>query len=125
MKKPYTKELPYDIREMIKEAMYEKRISRSDLKDLLNLSQPGVHNILKRNDMYVTRLFTICKALDVNIFRQIADTIEIEYPARTGSNKLVEENNGLMEENQKLKQRIADLEKECVILRDVIRLQSK
>jgi hypothetical protein len=31
MKKPYTKELPYDIRELIKEAMYERRISRSEL----------------------------------------------------------------------------------------------
>jgi DNA-binding Xre family transcriptional regulator len=118
MKKPYTKELPYDIRELIKEAMYERRISRSELKDLLNLSQPGVHNILKRNDMYVTRLFTICKALDVNIFRQIADTIEVEYPARTGSNKLTEE-------NEALKKRVAELEKECEVLRDVIGLQSK
>ncbi|WP_421918010.1 hypothetical protein [Marinifilum sp.] len=118
MKNAEIKDLPFNLRKMIENAMHDKYINRPKLQDMLNLSQPGMHYILKRNDMNVSRLFSICKALDVNIFRQIADRIEIEYPVST-------ESNNMQEENQRMKNRIAELEKECEILRDVIGLQKK
>ncbi|WP_282015290.1 helix-turn-helix domain-containing protein [Marinifilum flexuosum] len=103
--------LPVNIHKLVHDAMAETRMSTVDLARELGIGNSSVHYLLKRHGLQVGRLWTICEATGVNIFRQLANAIDI--------------NNPVDKEKEQLKKEIEDLKKEREILRDVISLMKK
>lgn len=104
-------QLPVNIHKLILDAMAETRMSTADLAKELGIGNSSIHYLLKKRGVQVGRLWTICEATGVNIFRQLADAIDIDNPVD--------------QEKEQLKKEIEDLKKEREILRDVIALTKK
>ncbi|WP_321320898.1 helix-turn-helix domain-containing protein [Labilibaculum sp.] len=115
-KKKY--EMPVNLNDIIVNRMKEKYISNTELARLLQMHHSSVLFMLKNPGMQIRRLWTICEAVDLNVFRYLANEIGINDP----------EDSTVIErdiEIQKLKKEIEDLKKERDLLKEVIGLRGR
>ena len=111
-------QIPIDINSLIVKKMDEKRISNVDLARHLQMHLSSVHFMLKNPGMQVRRLWTICEAIDLNIFRYLANELDINDPIDPA---IIERDR----EIENLKKEIEGLKKERDLLKEVIGLKGK
>lgn len=110
--------MPMNINNLIVNRMKEKYISNTNLANQLQMHHSSVLFMLKNPGMQVRRLWTICEAIDLNIFRYLANEIGIETPVDSG--------NTLRDTKiENLQKEIEDLKKERDLLKEVIGLQGR
>ena len=90
----------------LKKYVKEKRIYQSGWARQQGISPRDVARYLKRPDMKISTLFTICQVLSYNFLREIADQLPAEFPTHT-TNPLQQRVSDLEEENKMLKQQVA------------------
>ncbi len=115
-KKKY--EIPVNINDIIVNRMKEKYISNTELALQLQMHHSSVLFMLKNPGMQIRRLWTICEAIDLNVFQYLANEIKINDPKESG---LIECNIEIL----KLKKEVEDLKKERDLLKEVIGLQRR
>ena len=72
------------ITDIIKRELNKQRISITNLSRRLGLHQATVHNMLKRKSVQVSRLSSLCNALQYNFFRELAEEFTYEQPVIKG-----------------------------------------
>ncbi|MDM8161286.1 hypothetical protein QUH73_15790 [Labilibaculum sp. K2S] len=115
-KKKY--EMPVNLNDIIVNRMKEKYISNTELARLLQMHHSSVLFMLKNPGMQIRRLWTICEAIDFNVFRYLANEIGIENPVDSGITLRDAE-------IENLKKEIEDLKKERDLLKEVIGLRGR
>lgn len=115
------KAIPFSIQKMIKEKLKEEHITPTQLAHRLDMRPISAHQMLDRPTMQVDRLWSICVALELNIFQEIANRLDIEHynPVVDQQNKEIE---SLSAEIAKLKRDKELLETENKTLKEVIKL---
>lgn len=105
------KEAPH-IGNMLRKYVKEKRIFQAVWARKQGIQPKNVLAYLKRPNMRIDTLFTICQILNYNFFKQISDALPPDMPPATedASAARVKE----------LEQRVHDLETEVKVLRDVV-----
>lgn len=118
----YSKQkFPFSIQKMIKENLNVQHITPTQLARRLGMNPISVHQMLDRPGMQVKRLWSICTALNLNIFQALANEIGIDHYIP----KVEEQNaeiNHLKAEMEELKKEIELLENENKTLKEVITL---
>ncbi|WP_320019644.1 hypothetical protein [Labilibaculum manganireducens] len=71
--------VPFSIQKMIKNYLKEQHITPTQLARRLSMRPISAHQMLERPTMQVDRLWSICLALDVNIFQAVANELDIEH----------------------------------------------
>ena len=92
--------------QMLAAAMVERRFSSSQLGRAINKNSTAVNRLIAKPSIFAGDLWTLSTALGINLL----DKLAIQHPIHTPS------------ENEKtLQQRIADLEKEVAIYKDLLK----
>jgi len=84
----------------------EKRIYQSGWARKQGIKARNVARYLKRPDMRISTMFTICQVLSYNFIREIADLLPPEYPPQV-VNPLQQRVDQLEEENKMLKRDVS------------------
>jgi predicted DNA-binding protein YlxM (UPF0122 family) len=93
-----------------------KGISLQQLGQNANISRTATYKMLKRNDLYVSRLYSISQALHHDFFLHYSQQLGIHSPSA----------NTLTDEIKTLRQQIHTLQRESNLLHDFIQtLKSK
>ncbi|MDQ2178146.1 helix-turn-helix domain-containing protein [Marinifilum sp. D714] len=95
--------IPINLQKRIKDELKKQKISLSSMARKLNISSVSLFQLLERSTMQVDRLWTICLALDINLFQEIANHLDGK-----AYNPTVEEKN---KEIAGLQQKIKEMEK--------------
>ena len=113
--------IPFSIQKMIKEKLRKEHITPTQLAHLIDMRPISAHQMLDRPTMQVDRLWSICVALELNIFQEVANKLDIEHynPKVDQQQKEIEL---LNDEVTKLKKNIELLETERNTLKEVIGL---
>jgi len=94
---------------IIKQKCYERKISIYKLAKMIGISPPSLYNLLRSNNMRLTRLNEISKALDHNFFQYFIH----------GSDKSARQTTQIIEENNFLKNKNTLLEQENKYLKEI------
>jgi hypothetical protein len=97
-----------EIGPLLRKYVKEKRIYQSGWARKQGTTPLAVARYLKRPDMKISTLFTICQVLSYNFIREIADQLPAEFPPHT-TNPLQQRVSDLEEENKMLKKEVAVL----------------
>lgn len=113
--------IPFSIQKMIKEKLIKEHKTPTQLAHRIDIRPISAHQMLDRSTMQVERLWSICVALELNIFQEIANKLNIEHhnPKVDQQKKEIEL---LNDELTKLKKNIELLENERNTLKEVIKL---
>ncbi|WP_282014983.1 helix-turn-helix domain-containing protein [Marinifilum flexuosum] len=68
--------VPINLQKRIKDELKKQKISLSSMARKLNISSVSLFQLLERSTMQVDRLWTICLALDINLFQEIANHLD-------------------------------------------------
>ncbi|MDQ1769405.1 hypothetical protein GQR60_01075 [Labilibaculum sp. A4] len=118
---PKSEKIPFSIHRMIRQNLSKRNLTVSWLARKINIRPISLHQQLDRSTLQVNRLWSICQALELNIFQEIANRLERENQ----SQKAVEKGMELSQidaEVDGLKKRIELLENENKTLKEVISL---
>ncbi|MBN2597500.1 hypothetical protein [Labilibaculum sp.] len=118
---PKSEKIPFSIHRMIRQNLSKRNLTVSWLAMKINIRPISLHQQLNRSTLQVNRLWSICQALELNIFQEIANRLERENQ----SQKAVEKGMELSQidaEVDGLKKRIELLENENKTLKEVISL---
>ncbi|MUP38786.1 hypothetical protein [Labilibaculum euxinus] len=116
-----SEKIPFSIHRMIRQNLSKRNLTVSWLARKINIRPISLHQQLDRSTLQVNRLWSICQALELNIFQEIANRLERENQ----SQKAVEKGMELSQidaEVDGLKKRIELLENENKTLKEVISL---
>ena len=115
------KRMPFSIQKLIKEKLKKKHVTPTELARRIGMHPVTIHQMLGRSTMQVDRLWSICVALKVNLFQEIANNLDIEHhnPKVDQQNKEIEL---LQSEIAELKKQMELLENERNTLKEVIKL---
>ena len=91
--------------EILKREMKKQHLNASELSRKLGLHQTSIQGILSRETIQVQRLADLCKAMQFNFFRELAEQFPFEEPVIDNVHKqkvseLNEEINLLKEDNK-------------------------
>jgi len=95
------------LNELVKKEMKSQAVSPVELAGRLHIAPSSVYSLLEKESMQVSRLKTICRALNVNFFRIVADQINIAEPLTPEIEELEEQVRDQKKENKTLKEVIA------------------
>lgn len=98
---------------MVKTVMKSKNVTGADIARALNVHPTSVNGMLHRPTMQVQKLADLSNFLQYNFFRELAT--KFPYPEPDCADQ------ELVEENNKLQNRVRELELEVNILRQTIR----
>ena len=96
--------VPINLQKKIKDKLKQEKITITSLARQLNMSSVSLYQLLERSTMQVDRLWTICVALDMNLFQEIANHLEAK-----AYNPIVDEKNREIADLQK---KVEDLEQQ-------------
>ncbi|MCB9236234.1 MAG: hypothetical protein H6581_31585 [Bacteroidia bacterium] len=99
------------IGELIKKVSKEKRIGPTELGQLVNTSKQNIYGIFKRKSIDTDSLLTFSKTLEYDFFK--------EFSKKLGYQKAP------VHPDAKLLEKIAEQEKELILLRKVVALQDE
>lgn len=108
--------VPVHVQKLIKKRIAEKKLNLIDVARLINVSKASFYHMLDRRTMQIDRLWSLCIALDINLFQEIANHLEIDHysPAVEKKEQEIEEMNDKM---QQLNQEIDNLKKEIELIK--------
>ncbi len=69
-----------NILEIIKREMLKRHLSSTELSRQMGLHQTTVHGMLTRESIKVERLAELCKVMQYNFFRELAEQFPYEQP---------------------------------------------
>ena len=101
-----------DINKMIEREMKNNFLNATGLARKLGVDASTVLSMLKRPTLQVERLADLSKALNYNFFKEIAEQLPINAPFLENEEQ---------KENNKLNDRIKELEMEVKILRNTLK----
>lgn len=96
--------VPINLQSKIKDKLKQEKITITSLARQLNMSSVSLYQLLERSTMQVDRLWTICVALEMNLFQEIANHLEAK-----AYNPIVDEKN---KEIADLQKKVEDLEQQ-------------
>ena len=120
--------VPFSIQKIIKKQLEKEHLTPTQLARRLNMRPISVHHMLDRSTMQVDRLWSICVALDINIFQAIANELDIEYynpKVEQKNQEIVQQKNEMEElknEMEELKRQLEIMKHERDTLKEVISL---
>ncbi|MBI9038690.1 MAG: helix-turn-helix transcriptional regulator [Bacteroidales bacterium] len=86
---------------IIKQQCYERKISIYKLAKMIGISPPSLYSLLNSNNMRLTRLYAISKAVNHNFFQYFIN--ETDKSAKQ-TQQIIEENRFLKNKNSLLEQ---------------------
>jgi len=105
-----------DIGKMLRIYVDEHRIHQAAWGRIQGTKARNIGRYLKRKDLYIHTLLPICRVLNYNFFKQIAESLPADMPP-------VREN-PLQKENAELKLEITDLKKQVALLKEVLAMKT-
>jgi len=69
-----------NITEIIKREMQKRHLNSTELSRKMGLHQTTVHGMLSRESIKVERLAELCKLMQYNFFRELAEQFPYEQP---------------------------------------------
>ena len=118
---PKSEKIPFSIHRMIRQNLSKRNLTVSWLARKINIRPISLHQQLDRSTLQVNRLWSICQALELNIFQEIANRLERENQSQKAVEKGIELSQ-IDAEVDGLKKRIELLENENKTLKEVISL---
>jgi predicted nuclease with TOPRIM domain len=118
---PKSEKIPFSIHRMIRQNLSKQNLTVTWLARKINIRPISLHQQLNRSTLQVNRLWSICQALELNIFQEIANRLERENQSQKALEKGMELSQ-IDAEVDGLKRRIELLENENKTLKEVISL---
>ena len=119
---PKNKEkVPFDIQRKIRKYLSERNLTVASLARDIHIRPITLHQQLHRKTLQVNRLWSICRALEWNIFQEIANQLEKEIHKEQAKQKGIEISN-IYDEIDDLKRKVELLENKNKTLKEVISL---
>ncbi len=97
---------------IIKQICYERKISIYKLAKMIGISPPSLYSLLNSNNMRLTRLYAISKAVNHNFFQYFiheSDKSATQTQQTIGENKFLKNKNSLLEQENKYLKEINEL----------------
>ena len=116
---PKSEKIPFSIHRMIRQNLSKQNLTVTWLARKINIRPISLHQQLNRSTLQVNRLWSICQALELNIFQEIANRLERENQSQKALEKGMELSQ-IDAEVDGLKRRIELLENENKTLKEVI-----
>ena len=118
---PKSEKIPFSIHRMIRQNLSKQNLTVTWLARKINIRPISLHQQLDRSTIQANRLWSICQALELNIFQEIANRLERENQSQKAAEKGMELSQ-IDAEVDSLKKRIELLENENKTLKEVISL---
>ncbi len=118
---PKSEKIPFSIHRMIRQNLAKQNLTVTCLARKINIRPISLHQQLNRSTLQVNRLWSICQALELNIFQEIANRLERENQSQQALEKGMKLSQ-IDAEVDGLKRRIELLENENKTLKEVISL---
>ncbi len=104
-------EFPH-IGQILRKYVTERRIRQAAWGRKQGVSPRNVGKYLKRGDMQIHTLLSICHTLNYNFFKQVTDTLPPDMPPVP--------DNPLANENHALRLRVDELEKQMALVKELL-----
>lgn len=113
--------VPVNVHKIIKRKIKKENLSLVEVAREINVSKMALYQLLDRRTMQIDRLWSLCVVLEINLFQEIANHLEIEHfsPAVEKKDKEIEDLNSELaelKEELKLLKRERDSFKEAISL---------